>query len=318
MLIGRWFFWGEGVVGSSKLATRNQFWFGTFWTLAGAALFTLPFLWVARFNPFTITAKQPASPSLRSRIRRNILASIPHAFLLKPVFAYHGLRGAVKEVAAALEANNLAEARHLLSRHLVSRDTRNLTKTEVAGAAIESLAENLTDSVTAPLLAYAIGGLPAAWAYRFVNTADALWGYRTPEFEDLGKFPARLDDALNWLPARLTGWLLVASAKLAGLDHRNAKNIMLSQHHRPASPNAGWTMAAMAGALNITLAKRDIYELRGGQNNADATTIKQALRVAGICAALSIALLCGGVITSAIAGLRPKNTGANGHSPLLP
>jgi adenosylcobinamide-phosphate synthase len=208
--------------------------------------------------------------------------------LLKPLFAYRNLRRAVLDVAVALAAGDLAEGRRLLSWHLVSRDTSELSPEEVAGAAIESLAENLTDSLTAPLLAYAGGGLPAAWAYRFVNTADAMWGYRTAEFEQLGKFPARLDDVLNWLPARLMGWLLVIAAGFAAEDPHQAARVMLAQHGRTASPNAGWTMSAMAGALGITLTKRQVYELAGGPHRPDVMAIHRALRLADVAAGLAV------------------------------
>jgi adenosylcobinamide-phosphate synthase len=219
-----------------------------------------------------------------------------HALLLKPTFAYRGLRNAVKDVIEALENENLAEARRLLGWHLVSRHTNELSAEEVAGAAIESLAENITDSVTAPLLAYAVGGLPAVWAYRFINTADAMWGYRTEEFEYLGKFPAKLDDTLNWLPARFTGWLLVAAAwVLPNASGRHAAQTMLAQHHRTASPNAGWTMGAMAGALGITLTKRDTYELAGGQHAITVAAIKKALRLTDICVGLSVGLILFGL-----------------------
>jgi adenosylcobinamide-phosphate synthase len=230
-------------------------------------------------------ARIPSSLRLRSE-----QAFILHPFLLAPVFAYRNLRRAVIEVAQALAGDNLSEARRCLSWHLVSRDTGDLTEAEVAGAAIESLAENLTDSLTAPLLAYAGGGLAAAWAYRFINTADAMWGYRTPEFEALGKFPARLDDALSWLPARLTGWLLVGAAWLVGESGRGAVRTMLAQHGRTASPNSGWTMSAMAGALGVTLDKRGVYALEGGQGRVDIATIRRALRLADVCAGLIVLL----------------------------
>jgi adenosylcobinamide-phosphate synthase len=118
-----------------------------------------------------------------------------------------------------------------------------------------------------------------------------MWGYHTPEFEQLGKFPARLDDLLNWLPARLTGWLLVVAAGLAREDGRGAARTLLTQHHRTASPNAGWAMSAMAGTLGITLTKQDVYELVGGQAEADVSTIKRAVRVADICVGLSVTIL---------------------------
>jgi adenosylcobinamide-phosphate synthase len=292
ILMGRWLSFGRRLVGDSKLTTRNRFWFGTFWTLAGIGLFTLPFQMFKKQKPSPGATKRysaklhPASLRLHSG-----QVFILHPLLLKPILAYRGLRQAVKAVAQALTNNDLAEARQRLSWHLVSRDTSNLNKNEVVGATIESLAENLTDSVTAPLLAYAVGGLPAAWAYRFINTADAMWGYRTPEFEQLGKFPARLDDALNWLPARLTGWLLIAAAWLGGGDGRHAARTMLAQHHQTASPNAGWTISAMAGALHVTLSKQDVYELTGGQETLDVNTIKRALRLADICVTLVIVMI---------------------------
>jgi adenosylcobinamide-phosphate synthase len=271
LLMGRWLNTGRRMA-----PTRRRFWFGAAWTVAGALLFALP-LWKAEGG-----RRKDENFSLHPS------SFILHPFLLKPVFAYRNLRRAVLSVARTLERGSLPEARRLLSWHLVSRDTRELSQSEVAGAAIESLAENLTDSLTAPLLAYAIGGLPAAWAYRFINTADAMWGYYTPEFEQLGKFPARLDDALNWLPARLTGWLLVLAAGLTGQDSRSAARTMLAQHRRTPSPNAGWTMSAIAGALGVTLDKRGIYRLEGGQGRLDPATIRRAMRVVDVGAGLVV------------------------------
>ncbi|MCL4300204.1 MAG: cobalamin biosynthesis protein CobD [Anaerolineae bacterium] len=274
LLMGKWLNWGRRLAPVS-----HRFWFGAGWTLAGTLLFALP-LW------------KDEGGRMKDEEKKNLhfhpSSFILHPFLLKPVFAYRNLRRAVISVAEALEREDLAEAQRRLSWHLVSRNTPDLSAAEVAGAAIESLAENLTDSLTAPLLAYAGGGLTGAWAYRFINTADAMWGYRSPEFEQLGKFPARLDDLLNWLPARLTGWLLVLAAWLAGENACGAARTMLGQHHRTASPNSGWTMSAMAGALGVTLDKRGAYRLEGGSGPLDVATINRALRVADGCAGLIV------------------------------
>ncbi|MEW5958189.1 MAG: adenosylcobinamide-phosphate synthase CbiB [Chloroflexota bacterium] len=293
LLMGRWL-----SLGRRRAPRRQRFWFGAGWTLAGIALFAWPF-WKVEGRPTRRKAEMghEKTPFLHpssfiphpSSLIPHPSSLILHPFLLKPVFAYRALRRAVREVEQALTTDNLPEARRLLSWHLVSRETGELSAAEVAGAAIESLAENLTDSLLAPLLAYAAGGLPAAWAYRFVNTADAMWGYRTPEFEQLGKFPARLDDALNWLPARLAGWLLVLAARLVGEDAAAAARTMLAQNGRTASLNAGWTMSAMAGALGVTLNKRGVYKLEGGPAKPDATAIERALRVADTAAVLGIA-----------------------------
>lgn len=265
MLMGRWLSWGR-----SLAPARRRFRFGVLWVLVGVALFSLPWVWLKKHRGI------------------GFLSFLLQPLLLKPLFAYRNLRRAVLSVAAALDAGDLAEGRRLLSWHLVSRDTSGLSPEEVAGAAIESLAENLTDSLIAPLLAFAGGGLPASWAYRFVNTADAMWGYRTDEFEQLGKFPARLDDAVNWLPARLMGWLLVMAAGFVDEEPRRAAQVMLAQHGRTASPNAGWTMTAMAGALGITLTKRQVYELAGGPHQPDVMAIRRALRLADVAAGLAV------------------------------
>ncbi len=267
VLMGHWLSWGQKIA-----PQRYRFGFGMGWIINGIALFALPFWPLKKINNWKIGL---------------LLAPL----LLKPVFAYRNLRQAVAGVGDALNQNNLPEARKQVGYHLVSRETNHLTETEVAGATIESLAENLTDSLTAPLLAYVIGGLPAAWAYRLVNTADAMWGYRTPELEWLGKFPARLDDALNWLPARLTGWLLVIAARLSGEDATGAAQTMLAQHSHTPSLNAGWTMSAMAGALGITLSKQDTYQLTGGQAQPKAVTITRALRISDICVGLIVLVL---------------------------
>lgn len=269
---------------------QYRFWFGAGWVIAGLLIFAWPWR------------------SGRAKAQDREMPSLIEALLLKAVFAYRDLRRNVAAVAQALAAGNLAEARRLTGWHLVSRDTQALSAEEVAGAAIESLAENITDSVTAPLLAYTLGGLPAAWGYRFVNTADAMWGYRSQEFEQLGKFAAQLDDILNWLPARLSGWLLVAAAGLAGEQAGRAAQVMLNQRRRAPSPNAGWTMSAAAGALGVTLTKRDTYTLEGGDGRLDAATIQRALRLADICVGLTVGLLC---LSALAAGFWSRHKGGN-------
>jgi adenosylcobinamide-phosphate synthase len=283
VLMGHWLKWGR------KLSpARYRYLFGIAWILSGLALFTLPWL---KFNSRSFS----------------LGALFLQVLCLKPVFAYRNLRRRVAEVAEALAEQDLPLARHLLGWHLVSRNTEQLTGQEVGGAAIESLAENLTDSVIAPLLAYGLGGLPAAWGYRFANTADAMWGYRTLELEWLGKFAARLDDLLNWLPSRLTGWLLVVAAWLVGEEAKDAAQTMLAQHQRTPSPNAGWTMSAMAGALGVTLTKRGVYELAGGVGPIEVTAIRRAIRLADVGVGLGVGFLSAGLIISTLIRKKANN-----------
>ncbi len=186
------------------------------------------------------------------------------AALLKCAFSLRGLVSAATGVATALEIGSLKEARRQVGWYLVSRPTEALSAPHVASATVESLAENLTDSVVAPLFFFLLGGLPAAWAYRVVNTADAMWGYREGELEYFGKPAARLDDLLNWIPARVAALAIVLGALIVRQAPGNAWKTMWSEHDRTVSPNAGWTMAAMAGALNVTLEKPGAYRLGAG------------------------------------------------------
>jgi adenosylcobinamide-phosphate synthase len=212
------------------------------------------------------------------------------------LLAYRGLDRAVGEVQAALEAGDLDEARRLLSWHLVSRPTADLSPAEVAAAAIESLAENLSDSLVAPALAYLTGGLPGMAIYRLVNTADAMWGYRNERYEQLGKAAARLDDALNLLPARLTALLIATAAQFVNGRGAEAWRVAGRDAGRTASPNAGWPMTAMAGALDTTLSKRGHYTLGDGACVPDTAMIRAARRIARVAwialvAALALAAL---------------------------
>ena len=216
------------------------------------------------------------------------------ACLLKAALSVRALFGAVRRVGAALAGGHLVGARASLGADLVSRPTADLSAELAGSAAVESLAENLTDSLIAPLLFFAMGGVAAAWAYRVVNTADAMIGYRDGDLEYLGKAAARLDDVLNWVPARLGALAIVAGAALAGGSPAGAWRALRRDGGRTASPNAGLTMAAMAGALGVTLTKPGHYALGEGAA-PDPATIGRACRVAaaalGIVIVLALALL---------------------------
>lgn len=210
-------------------------------------------------------------------------------FALKPTFSIRRLLYEGRGVADSLEADRLNEARERL-RALVSRPTASLTPELAAAAAIESLAENLADSVAAPLLFYLLFGLPGAAAYRVVNTADAMFGYRG-ETEWLGKPAARLDDLLNWLPSRLSALALTGAAFISGgkAPALRAWRIWRRDAGRTASPNAGRPMAAMAGALGRRLEKSGHYVLGEGLPEPGAEDIRAAVRIAGLAAGLLVA-----------------------------
>lgn len=195
--------------------------------------------------------------------RFGFAAVLVQGLILKTTLSVRVLVARALEVAAHLEDGGLAAARVAVGHHLVSRPTGELDHGHVASAAIESVAENLTDSLVAPLAFFLAFGLPGAVAYRVVNTADAMLGYREGVLEDFGKVAARFDDALNFIPARLAAVILALSACVVG-QTGPAFRVMWRDHARTASPNAGWTMAAMAGALGVTLEKLGAYRLGGG------------------------------------------------------
>jgi adenosylcobinamide-phosphate synthase len=205
---------------------------------------------------------------------------IARGLALKPALSLRPLIAAARRVQFALDDGELTRARQLLSRDLVSRDTSQLSEDEVAGAAIESVAENLSDSVVAPLLAFRVGGLSAAYAYRFINTADAMLGYHTEELEWFGKSAARADDVVNFIPARITAALICVTAGSASGSPSHAARVALLDAKRTLSPNAGWPMAAMAGALDVCLTKRGQYELNAGGYPPIPRDIARACRIA--------------------------------------
>ena len=182
------------------------------------------------------------------------------AMLLKTTFSIRMLHRVAADIGRILSTGDITEARRQMSS-LVSRDTSQLTVGQMAAGAIESVAENITDSIVGPLLAFALFGLPGAVAYRAINTLDSMVGYHG-RYEYLGKASARLDDLVNLIPARLAaGMLWIAAAVLPGLAGGRAWRVMLSHRGRTESPNAGWTMAAMAGGLRVTLEKVGHYRL---------------------------------------------------------
>ncbi len=211
------------------------------------------------------------------------------ALLLKPAFSFKELRYSALEVKMWLTRDNLKEARARMPA-LVSRETQNLGKPALVSATVESVAENICDSFVAPLFYFLLFGVPGAVAYRVINTWDAMIGYHG-KYEYLGKFAARLDDILNFIPARISGLLLVIAAYLCRKDGRNAWRIMLRDHDKTESPNAGWPMSAAAGALRVRLEKAGYYSLGNTNNPLSPQLIGAGIKLAEICVLLWV-LLC--------------------------
>ncbi len=215
------------------------------------------------------------------------VAILVEAVLLKCTLSIRALASAGRQVQSALASGDLGEARRLLSWHLVSRDTQSLGVSHVAAATIESLAENTSDSIVAPLLFYACVGLPGALAYRFINMCDAMLGYRDAEREWLGKAPARLDDLANLLPARVTAAIIIAAAPLMGGNGWRASMVWRLDRRLTASPNAGQPMSAAAGALGVQLEKVNYYCLGRGLALPGPADIGRAARLLLVTAGLA-------------------------------
>ncbi|MDP2001218.1 MAG: adenosylcobinamide-phosphate synthase CbiB [Rhodoferax sp.] len=222
-----------------------------------------------------------------------VLAAALMACLLKPMFAWAMLKSEVLAVEKALNpvhGGSLAAGRERLS-WLVSRDVANLSELQVRESAIESLAENLNDSVIAPIFWFVLLGLPGAALYRFANTADAMWGYpgvyKGQNWQWAGKWAARVDDLLSYIPARITGLLLAVVS--GGLDWSNLR----SQARQTPSPNSGWPMAAMALGLGVCLQKPGVYALNALGRPVQAPDVPLAIIYAlkALLAAIFIALV---------------------------
>jgi adenosylcobinamide-phosphate synthase len=194
------------------------------------------------------------------------------ALLLKPLFALRMLLGEVSAVEESLRQS--VEAGRARLAMIVSRDTTQLSEEEIRECALESLAENLSDALVAPLFWFVVLGLPGAAVYRFANTADAMWGFRG-RWEWAGKVAARVDDLLNLLPARLTGLALLL---MHSWRWRLLRRLPKEAAHTP-SPNTGWPMAALALSLDVRLSKPDVYTLNAAARMPTAEDLPKALRL---------------------------------------
>ena len=267
---------GRTVSFAQKLAPRN----GPGALVAGGVMALLvPGLWVAAAY-FAVQGLQGA---------HQLAYIVVGAILLKSTFAIKMLHQAAAAVRRPLADGDVAQAR-LGLRSLVSRDPSGLSSQQTAAATVESVSENIADSICGPWLFFALFGLPGAVAYRVINTMDSMVGYHG-EFELLGKAAARLDDIVNLVPARLSGLLLVlASAFLPGQRAAGAWRIMWRDHSRTESPNAGWTMSGMAGALGVELEKVGHYRLGEDTRPVVAEDITQAIRSMYLVAAFGLAI----------------------------
>ena len=189
-----------------------------------------------------------------------IISILIGIILLKTTIAIRGMERYALAVMDSLENDNLESARVNLSM-IVKRNTKNLDRNHVISGVLESISENTVDGVTGPLFYYAIFGLFGAFVYRVVNTADSMIGYKTDIFKNIGWFTATCDTILNYIPSRLTGLVMILSAAILQNNWKESYKIMLRDGKKTESPNAGYPMAALAGALETKFEKLEHYSL---------------------------------------------------------
>ena len=174
------------------------------------------------------------------------------------MLATKSLKTESMKVYEALSMGTLEDGRYAVSM-IVGRDTKALSEEGVIKATVETVAENTSDGVIAPMFYMAVGGVPLMFLYKGINTMDSMVGYKNEKYLNFGRCAAKLDDAANYVPARVSGWLMVAASFLVGFDGKNAKKIYLRDRRNHASPNSAQTEAVMAGALGVQLAGNAYY-----------------------------------------------------------
>ena len=205
-----------------------------------------------------------------------LISIISGIVLFKMTIAIKGMEKHALAVLDSIQKNNLDQARTNLSM-IVKRNTKNLDKNHILSGTLESLSENIVDGITGPMFYFAIFGLPGAFVYRIINTVDSMVGYKTQMFKNLGWFGANCDNILNYIPSRLTGLTIVFGSMLLGHDWKNCYEIFKRDGKKTDSPNAGYPMAAFAGALGTKFEKLEHYSLGTGENEITSKKVKDAI-----------------------------------------
>ena len=207
------------------------------------------------------------------------------AIILKVTVAVRGMERHARAITDCLQRGDLPGARQNLSM-IVRRRTGDLDEQHVLSATIECISESTVDGVAGPVFYYSLLGPAGAFAYRAINTLDSMVGYRDDYYRHIGEMSARLDTAANYIPARITALLMIASAKILGADWKNSIHMLQRDHGKTFSPNAGYPMSAVAGALRVRLEKIGHYALGDGQEQASIEKCRAAISIMKLTTAL--------------------------------
>jgi adenosylcobinamide-phosphate synthase len=205
-----------------------------------------------------------------------LISIIISSILLKTTIAVKGMEKHALAVIDSLEKDDISSARDNLSM-IVKRNTKNLDRNHVISGVIESISENTVDGVTGPLFYFGVFGIPGAFVYRIINTADSMIGYKTNIFKNIGWFGANCDKFLNYIPSRITALTMILSAIILKNNWKKSYEIMIRDGKKTESPNAGYPMAAIAGALGKKFEKIDHYSLGDGDILFSIEHVKSAI-----------------------------------------
>ena len=225
-----------------------------------------------------------------------IISIVIGMILLKTTIAIKGMEVHALAVLDSIKHDNLIQARQNLSM-IVKRNTKDLDKNHILSGTLESLSENIVDGITGPLFYFSLFGLPGAFVYRIVNTIDSMVGYKTQMFKKLGWFGANCDNVLNFIPSRLTGLTMVFAALLLGYDWKNCYEIFKRDGKNTDSPNAGYPMAALAGALGTKLEKIEHYTLGSDNEEITSQKVKDAITLMKVTSLLFFIIVTIPIIT---------------------
>jgi len=213
-----------------------------------------------------------------TRVVTLIFSIVITGYLFKTTIAIKGMEKHATLIMQALSQTNLDDARAKLSM-IVKRDTKNLDRQHIISGTLESISENTVDGIIGPLFYFAIFGLPGAFIYRTINTIDSMIGYKTDLFRNLGWFGANCDKILNFLPSRMTSLVMIFAVMILRENWRHSLKIMRRDSKKTESPNAGYPMATLAGALSAKFEKIDHYVLGDGNLELTEDHLKSAISI---------------------------------------
>ena len=225
-----------------------------------------------------------------------VISVVVGVILFKTTIAIRGMEKHAKAVLKSLDEDNLDMARANLSM-IVKRNTKNLDRNHIISGVLESISENTVDGITGPLFYYALFGLPGAFVYRIINTADSMIGYKTDIFKNVGWFAATCDTILNYIPSRLTGLVMIISAAILQNNWKESYEIMIRDGKKTESLNAGYTMAALAGALGTKFEKVNHYKLGNGDIMLTKEHVNSALTMMKLTSILFFGIVTIPIIT---------------------